>query len=547
MAPERNVFRPLSSLGKPSQGSRKASYFRADRYIHAAPLLERAASYSTMANGLVKELQELKPRDAAALPARDVRYRKAPLRGVLIRYEALRRLTRVLVLGALDIAGIFGAIWTALELKAVINHKSDVVLSFHETQDVAPLAILVTLLLFARSGLYSDRAVRPGFTRIVASLVEVTFIILVYAIVEGGHFSSYYIFYGSLFFALAYISTFRWMFDRLSGAALRAAGYRRRAVIVGKGEQIDAVAHALGGGSDPPLDPVGFVSLTPRPENGLRNLGSLDNLEDIFPEIDEVLLADPDFPQDQAVDLVDRCHRHGVRVRVAPSTMEILMDRVEFIPGQTVPLFELKPPVFEGLDFVLKRGFDMAVSALLVLFLSPVLVAAALAVRLGSKGPVLYRSMRPGIGGVPFACFKFRTMSEDADTHQEKLESVNEKDGALFKMRNDPRVTSVGRFLRRWSIDELPQLFNVLRGEMSLVGPRPLPERDYQQLEDWHRKRYLVLPGMTGLWQVSGRSELDFDELVRLDFLYLERWSVFLDLSILLKTIPAVVRAKGAW
>jgi exopolysaccharide biosynthesis polyprenyl glycosylphosphotransferase len=500
-----------------------------------------------MANGLVKDLQELKPPEAVSLPARDIRARKAPVRSALIRFEAMRRLTRVVVLTALDIAGVFGAIWTALELKAIVNGKSDLTLTFHQTEDVAPLAILVTLLLFARSGLYSDRAVRPGFTRIVASLVQVTFIVLVYAVVQGGHFSSYYIFYGSLFFALVYVSFFRWVFDRVSGFALRAAGYRRRAVIVGKGEQIDAVAHALGGGSDPPLDPVGFVSLTPRPENGLRNLGSLDQLEDIFDEIDEVLIADPDFPQEQAVDLVDRCHRHGVRVRVAPSTMEILMDRVEFIPGQTVPLFELKPPVFEGFDFVLKRGFDIVVAVLLVLFLSPVLLAAAAAVRLGSRGPVIYRSMRPGIGGVPFACFKFRTMYANADERQGTLEASNEKAGPIFKMRNDPRVTPIGRFLRRWSIDELPQLFNVLRGEMSLVGPRPLPERDYERLDDWHRKRYLVLPGMTGLWQVSGRSELDFDELVRLDFLYLERWSVFLDLSIMLKTIPAVVRARGAW
>ena len=119
--------------------------------------------------------------------------------------------------------------------------------------------------------------------------------------------------------------------------------------------------------------------------------------------------------------------------------------------------------------------------------------------------------------------------------------------GAIFKIRRDPRVTRAGVFLRRWSLDELPQLFNVLRGDMSLVGPRPLPERDYERLEEWHRKRYLVLPGLTGLWQVSGRSELDFDELVRLDFLYLERWSVFLDLTILLKTLPAVFRSRGAW
>jgi exopolysaccharide biosynthesis polyprenyl glycosylphosphotransferase len=247
------------------------------------------------------------------------------------------------------------------------------------------------------------------------------------------------------------------------------------------------------------------------------------------------------------VDLVDRCHRAGIRVRVAPSTMEILMDRVEFIPGQSVPLFELKPPVFEGVDYVVKRGFDLVVSALLLVFLGPILLLAAGAVKLTSRGPVIYRSVRRGVGGQPFACFKFRTMYEDADARQADLEQHNEQAGAIFKIKDDPRVTPVGRFLRRWSIDELPQLINVLKHEMSLVGPRPLPERDYERLEDWHRKRYLVLPGMTGLWQVSGRSELDFDELVRLDFLYLERWSVFLDLSIMLKTIPAVFRTTGAW
>jgi lipopolysaccharide/colanic/teichoic acid biosynthesis glycosyltransferase len=160
---------------------------------------------------------------------------------------------------------------------------------------------------------------------------------------------------------------------------------------------------------------------------------------------------------------------------------------------------------------------------------------------------VIYRSMRPGIGGEPFACLKFRTMYEDAEDLQPELEKHNEMAGAIFKIKADPRVTPIGQFLRRWSLDELPQLWNVLRGEMSLVGPRPLPQRDFDRLADWHRKRYLVLPGITGLWQVSGRSELDFDELVRLDFLYLENWSVFQDLSILLKTIPAVIKAKGAW
>jgi lipopolysaccharide/colanic/teichoic acid biosynthesis glycosyltransferase len=184
---------------------------------------------------------------------------------------------------------------------------------------------------------------------------------------------------------------------------------------------------------------------------------------------------------------------------------------------------------------------------LLLLVLTPVMLLTSAAIKLSSRGPVLYRSMRPGIGGRAFSCLKFRTMVQGAEHLQDHLENRNELSGAIFKIRDDPRITPVGRFLRRWSLDELPQLFNVLRGQMSLVGPRPLPKRDYDRLDDWHRKRYLVLPGMTGLWQVSGRSELDFDELVRLDFLYLERWSVFLDLTIILKTIPAVIRRRGAW
>ena len=500
-----------------------------------------------MSNGLLKELREVKPVEPVAVPTRDVRSRRPAPLALALRLDFVRRVLRVLVLGALDIAGVLVAILTALELKAVIIAESNVGASLRSALELAPLACLVTLLLFARSGLYGPRTVRPGVSRIVSSLFQVTLVILVYAVVEGERFSSYYIFYGSLLFALLYVSAFRWLFDEVTGAVLRAAGYHRRAVLVGSGSHIEAVAHALRAGQ-PEVEPVGFISLTPiEAGNGLRDLGPLDRIDAYFGQIDEVLIADPAFPQDQAVELVDRCHRHGVRVCVAPSTMEILMDRVEFVPGQTVPLFELKPPVFEGVDFVIKRSFDLVVSSLLAILLAPVLAAIALAIRLSSPGPAIYRSMRPGIGGRPFACLKFRTMYADAEHRQAELEEQNEKAGAIFKIRSDPRVTGVGRVLRRWSLDELPQLLNVLRGDMSLVGPRPLPQRDYARLEDWHRKRYLVLPGITGLWQVSGRSELDFDELVQLDFLYLERWSVFLDLSILLKTIPAVVRSKGAW
>jgi exopolysaccharide biosynthesis polyprenyl glycosylphosphotransferase len=297
------------------------------------------------------------------------------------------------------------------------------------------------------------------------------------------------------------------------------------------------------------VEMVGFISLTPRPDNGLRSLGRIEDVAEVLDvyRIQEVIIADPDFPQERAVDLVDKCHQRGVTVRIAPSTMEILVQRAEFVPGASVPLFELRPPVFDGIDFFVKRTFDLVVAASLLLVLSPLLTLIALAVRLSSRGPVIYRSLRPGIGGEPFACLKFRTMYSDADQRQQDLERFNEASGPLFKIRRDPRLTAVGRLLRRYSLDELPQLINVLRGQMSLVGPRPLPQRDFDRLEDWHKKRYLVLPGLTGLWQISGRSELDFDDLVRLDFLYLERWSVGLDLAILLKTIPAVFSRRGAF
>ena len=485
-----------------------------------------------------------------ALVARDVRRKRPPALSFLLRLDTLRRVARVGSLLALDYLGVFLAIMTALCFKALVRHAWNLDVSFNQAQDYTPFAYLLTVLLFLRSGLYADRASRPGLARIVASLFQVSLVALIYALVNHEHFQSYYIFYGSLAFGVAYVASLRYAYDGVTGWILRSAGYERRAVLVGTGAHIEAVAHALADKrGHTPVEVVGFISLTPRPDNGLRSLGSLAEIGEVLREydIDEVIIADPAFPQQQAVELVDVCHQRGVRVRIAPSTMEILIHRAEFVPGQTVPLFELKPPVFEGFDYALKRTFDLVGASLLLFLLSPLLLACVLAVKLTSRGPVIYRSMRPGIGGATFACLKFRTMYRDADARQAALETMNEASGALFKIRRDPRMTPIGRFMRRYSIDELPQLVNVLRGDMSLVGPRPLPQRDYDRLEDWHKKRYLVLPGITGLWQVSGRSELDFDDLVRLDFLYLERWSVFLDLSILLKTIPAVARGRGAF
>ena len=485
-----------------------------------------------------------------SLPPVDVRRKRPPLLSFFLRRETVRRGARVVSLLAIDFAALYAAVYIALMVKAVLRDGELAWTASHiEAQDTIAFAYLVTVLLFARSGMYAERAQRPGLPRIVTSLFQVTLVALVFAVVNGEQYSSYYIFYGTLAFAIVTVGLARDLYERVTGVLLRAAGYRRRAVLVGSGKHIEDVAHALTAEVHAPVEMVGFISLTPRPDNGLRSLGRIDDLPEVLDayKVQEVIIADPDFPEERAVELVDQCHRRGVTVRIAPSTMEILVHRAEFVPGATVPLFELRPPVFDGFDYLLKRSFDFVVSILLVLVLSPLFLAIAVAVFVTSRGPVFYRSIRPGIGGEPFACFKFRTMLTDADQMQADLESENEASGALFKIRADPRLTRVGAFLRRYSLDELPQLFNVIAGQMSLVGPRPLPQRDFDQLEDWHKKRYLVLPGVTGLWQVSGRAELDFDDLVRLDFLYLERWSIGLDLSILIKTIPAVILRRGAF
>jgi exopolysaccharide biosynthesis polyprenyl glycosylphosphotransferase len=481
---------------------------------------------------------------------RDIRRKRPPALSLLLRMSTARRGARVLSLLALDFVGIALAIFTSLILKAlVLDGAVQFHPALHETERIVPFAYLLTALLFARSGLYAERAMRPGLSRIVGSLFQVAFVALLFAVVSGEHFSSYYLFYGGLAFALLYVASLRAGYEWLTGVILRAAGYRRRAMLVGTGKQITDVAHALGDAPHSPIEVVGYLAAGALADDDLRLLGKLGDLDAVLASerIDEVIIADPDFPEVDALELVDQCNQRGVRVRVAPSTMEILIHRAEFIPGQSVPLFELGPPVFEGVDFALKRTFDLIGASLLLLLLSPLLLAIVIAVRATSRGPVLYRSARRGIGQRPFPCLKFRTMHTDAEEQQADLEELNEATGALFKIREDPRLTRVGSMLRRFSLDELPQLINVLRGEMSLVGPRPLPQRDYEMLEDWHRKRYLVLPGITGLWQVSGRSELDFDDLVHLDFIYLEHWSLALDLTILLKTIPAVVSRRGAY
>lgn len=256
------------------------------------------------------------------------------------------------------------------------------------------------------------------------------------------------------------------------------------------------------------------------------------------------------LPQTElASQLYWQLRRSGIALRLLPSSLETLHRRgiPEIFAG--VPTLRLEPPLLTGWDYRVKRATDMAGALLGLVFLSPLLLTIAIALKLDSPGSIFFRQERIGLHGKPFRIWKFRTMYRNAAQLQAALETQNQsQDGIMFKLKDDPRVTPIGRFLRRTSLDELPQLFNVLWGQMSLVGPRPLPLRDVERFDEWHHIRHQVLPGMTGLWQISGRSDIDeFSDAARLDLYYIDHWSLNLDLEILLQTVKIVLFGKGAY
>ncbi|WP_245821175.1 sugar transferase [Geodermatophilus pulveris] len=237
----------------------------------------------------------------------------------------------------------------------------------------------------------------------------------------------------------------------------------------------------------------------------------------------------------------------GIELLVAPGLIEVAGPRLHIRPFEGLPLLSVEQPRFEGWQRVVKGGLDRVVAALAVLLLAPVLLGVAVAVKVTSPGPVLYRQERVGVNGQAFTMLKFRSMVVDAERQLDALRAQNASDGLLFKMRLDPRVTPVGRVLRRLSLDELPQLFNVLGGSMSLVGPRPPLPGEVARYDTSVSRRLLVKPGLTGLWQISGRSDLPWEEAVRLDLRYVENWSLAMDLLILVKTVRAVATSSGAY
>jgi exopolysaccharide biosynthesis polyprenyl glycosylphosphotransferase len=330
--------------------------------------------------------------------------------------------------------------------------------------------------------------------------------------------------------------------------------YLQNTLILGGEGVAEAIERKLRRHPEYGLNLVGFVGTgsssaagieTPR-LGGLADLPALVRLYDV----ERLIVAFPEERGEDVLETIRELHREAsVQIDVVPPLYEMISPGVSVHTLEGIPVVGLPSPGLSRSSQLLKRGLDLSLGSVLLVLLSPLLMLFALWIKIGSRGPVFFRQVRIGHREQPFEIVKFRTMAADADERKADFVHLNAHAGSgdarMFKIPNDPRTTAAGRFLRRYSLDELPQLVNVIRGEMSLVGPRPLIPEEHREVKAWARRRIALKPGMTGLWQVSGSSRIGFSEMVDLDYLYVSSWSLWRDLTLLLKTIPIVLRGAN--
>ena len=451
----------------------------------------------------------------------------------LFGFKLLRRLASVLVLlladGVTLLVGLGVAAW-------VWGGWADPALN------LAPLLVAAWIVLFAAFRMYDRAPVRRSPGGLVGAAFCWAGLVSLGAAIypESGLGLGETVFAAAL--ALLGAGPLRFLYERVLGRIYRRGFGRTPVLVVGPEEDRRRLRRMMGHATDAYVL-AGEVDI----EGGEAALASLRETLDRTDARGVVIVGAERLPDDDLLDLVHSVRLRGIPLRVLPGAFALMRGRTILSEGMGLPLLEVHYPGLDNTQRTLKRVLDVAGSVCGLLLLSPLLLAIAVAVRLDSPGPVLFRQKRAGADEKIFVCYMFRSMHRDAEVRQAALEDLNEAEGPVFKMKNDPRVTRVGRFLRRWSLDELPQLINVLKGEMSLVGPRPLPVRDFLKMEEAHKRRLGAVPGMTGYWQTSGRSDLSFEEMVRLDLYYIENWSLSFDLKIILKTLGAVLNRKGAY
>jgi exopolysaccharide biosynthesis polyprenyl glycosylphosphotransferase len=323
----------------------------------------------------------------------------------------------------------------------------------------------------------------------------------------------------------------------------------RRALIVGAGDVGRMVERKLRSHPEYGIELVGFVDEDAAEGAGAELVGRPADLTQLVDDlkIDWVILAFSRSSYEETLDLVRNSRRPDVHMTIVPRFFEVFASNARIEELEGMPVVSLPSMRFSRTVLLIKRAVDIVASAAGLIVLSPLMLVAAIAIKLESRGPIFFRQERHGRGGSTFRIVKFRTMCDGAEKQRATLASQNEVDGVLFKIKTDPRITRVGKILRPTSIDELPQLWNVLRGEMSLVGPRPFVVHESNQITGWAGRRLDITPGITGLWQVLGRNDMPFEEMVKLDYIYVTNWSLWWDVKILFQTIPVVLGRKGAY
>jgi exopolysaccharide biosynthesis polyprenyl glycosylphosphotransferase len=350
--------------------------------------------------------------------------------------------------------------------------------------------------------------------------------------------------------AIAAVPFGRWV---LHASIWQREAFRERAVIVGAGYVGHTLAAKIAKHPEYRIDLSGFREDGEPMPNGegpdVPVIGSLTELEEIVERerINRVILAFSQARHQQFLSVARICAEHSVRVNVVPRLFEVLSSRAGVDDLEGIPLLDIAQVELSPINMFVKRAFDLLVGGLITFICLPFFGIIALMIKVDSQGPVFYRQERMGRNGRVFRIYKFRSMYVGADKLREELAELNEYSGPMFKIKADPRVTRVGKWLRKTSMDELPQVFNVLRGDMSLVGPRPLWVEEAKQCKGWAKKRLHITPGMTGLWQVMGRNDIPFDEMVKLDYFYVTGWSLSWDIRLLVETVPAVLGRRGAY
>lgn len=326
-----------------------------------------------------------------------------------------------------------------------------------------------------------------------------------------------------------------------------------RTLIVGAGEVGHTLAAKIAKHPEYRLEVVGFIDDGEPMPNGngpdVPVLGTLADLEELIRReaLDRVIVAFSQAHHPEFLQLVRLCADHAVKVNIVPRLFEVVSSQAGVDDVEGIPLLDVGHVELSRFNMTVKRAFDIVVGGVAMLLALPVFAVIAVIIKLDSPGPVFFRQDRMGRGGRTFRILKFRTMTDGAHKLRHDLDDENEYSGPMFKMKEDPRITRLGAWLRRMSIDEAPQIFNVVKGDMSLVGPRPLWVEEARQCRGWTQKRLDITPGITGLWQVTGRNDIPFDEMVKLDYLYVTGWSLGWDVKLLLQTVPAVLGRRGAY